>query len=356
MSEPLILAVNPGSMTTKVALFRGDTEVAAEDLGHGPAELSACQRLIDQLPLRKEAVEKFLKKHEGLGHLDALACRGAPLKPLEGGTYRVGDALVEDIRQGRLQSPHVSMLAALIGHELSVEYGIPAYIVDPISVDEYSPLAHLSGFPEIPRKSLWHALNCRAVAHRYAREQGRDFDELNLIVAHLGSGITVVALRNGKAVDSTDANSEAPFSPERAGTLPMLGFLELCFSGTYKKEELVKKITRGSGLLAHLGTNDCVEVERRIAAGDKHAALVYEAMAYFISKTIGGLAAALNGTVDAVLLTGSLARSKMVTSWISQRVAFIAPVHLYPGQEEMKSLARAVHEVLSGQEQEKIYQ
>jgi butyrate kinase len=217
------------------------------------------------------------------------------------------------------------------------------------------PIAHVSGLPEVPRKSLWHALNSRAVAHRFAREHGKEFDALNLLVAHMGSGITVVCLEKGKAIDSTNANSEAPFSPERAGILPSLEFAALCYDGTLPKEKMTKKLTRESGLKAHLGTNDALAVEKMIAAHDEKARIVYEAMAYGISKTLGALATAVRGKVDAILLTGSLARSSMLTGWIGERVSFIAPVHVYPGQEEMKSLALSVSEVLGGTEQEKTY-
>jgi butyrate kinase len=355
MEEPLILVINPGSMTTKVAFFKGEQEVVTEELKHSQQEISRCAALIDQLPLREQAVLAFIERHKGKGVIGAVACRGAPLKPLEGGTYRINETMVDDIRSGRVQSPHVSMLAALIGASIASQYGVPAFITDPISVDEYTPLARITGFPGISRRSLWHALNCRAVARQYGRNLGKSFMALNLIVAHLGSGITVVCLEKGKAVDSTNANSEAPFSPERSGTLPALELIDICFNGTLTREEMIRRITRESGLKALLGTNDALEVEKRIAAGDEKARIVYEAMAYGISKTIGSLATVLKGHVDAILLTGSLARSAMLTDWIRDRVAFIAPVHLYAGQEEMKSLALSVGEVLGGREKEKIY-
>jgi butyrate kinase len=356
MQEPLILVINPGSMTTKVALYRGEIEEAMEELSHSKEQLVSCHTLLDQLPLRKEGVLAFAEAHLKGRTLSALACRGAPLKPLESGTYRISELMVSDIRSGKVQSPHVSMLGILIGWDIGSERGVPAFITDPISVDEFIPEARISGLPDIPRKSLWHALNCRAVARTYANAQGKDFNELNLIVAHMGSGMTVVCLEKGRAIDAIDANNEAPISPERIGNVPLIGFTEMCFSGQYTKDQVIKLITREGGLKAHLGTNDGREIEKRISGGDERAGTVYRAMAYQISKTIGGMATTVNGRVDAVLLTGSLARSKMLVKWIEQSVSFIAPVRIFPGQEEMKALALSVLRVLSSEEKEKIYQ
>lgn len=356
MEKPLILVINPGSMTTKVALYKGEEELACKDLEHTTEEFALCKSLYDQLPIRKAAVIRFVEENSTLERLEAIACRGAPLKPLSGGTYRVNELMVADIKEGRLQSPHVSMLAALIGWEIAQNNAITAYITDPISVDEFTPVAKLTGFPEIPRKSLWHALNCRAVAKRFAGEHGKVFEDLKLIIAHMGSGITVACLEKGKSIDSTNANSEAPYSPERSGTLPVLEFAELCYSGKFTKEEMIKKVTRGSGLKAHLGTNDALVVEKRIGEGDEKALTLYKGMAYYVSKTIGSLAAVLCGKVDAILLTGSLARSEMLCKWIEEHTSFIAPVYRYPGQEEMKSLVLGVLNVMNGTEKEKKYE
>ncbi|MHC9543462.1 MAG: butyrate kinase [Vulcanimicrobiota bacterium] len=356
MEEPLILVINPGSMTTKVAIYAGEKEIAMEELAHSKEQLASCQMLLDQLPLRKEGVLAFTAAHLKGRVLSALACRGAPLKPLESGTYRIDEHMIDDIRSGKVQSPHVSMLGILMGWDIGKERGIPAFITDPISVDEFIPEARISGLPDIPRKSLWHALNCRAVARTYADALGKSFSEMNLIVAHMGSGMTVVCLEKGRAIDAIDANNEAPISPERIGNVPLIGFTEMCFSGAHTKEQVVKMVTREGGLKAHLGTNDGREIERRIGEGDEHALTVYKAMAYQISKTIGGMATTVNGRIDAILLTGSLARSSMLTKWIDQSVSFIAPVRIFAGQEEMKALAFSVLRVLSGKEKEKIYQ
>ncbi len=356
MEEPLVLVINPGSMTTKVAIYEGKKETAMEELSHTKEQLASCPALLDQLPLRKEGVLAFTEAHLKRRTLSALACRGAPLKPLISGTYRINELMINDIRDGKVQSPHVSMLGILIGWDIGMMREIPAFITDPISVDEFIPEARISGLPTIPRKSLWHALNCRAVARTYAGALGKSFSEMNLIVAHMGSGMTVVCLEKGRAIDAIDANNEAPISPERVGNVPLIGFTELCFSGAYTKDQVIKMVTREGGLKAHLGTNDGREVERRISEGDEHALNVYKAMAYQISKTIGGMATSVNGHIDAILLTGSLARSEMLVKWIEQSVSFIAPVRIFPGQEEMQALAFSVLRVLSGEEKEKIYQ
>lgn len=352
--EPGILVINPGNLTTKIALFEGEEDKFEEESVHSSRELGKCKSYLEQLSLRKAPVLEFIKKHNVV--LSAIACRGAPLKPLQGGTYRVNRKMVEDIRNGELQTPHVAILAALIGWDIAESLGIPAYITDPISVDEFIPIARISGLPEVPRRSLWHALNCRAVARQYAREHGEPFSTQNLIVAHMGSGITIAAFKEGKAIDCTNANSESAFSPARAANAPLLDLVELCYSGKYTKDEMIRRLIREGGLTAHLGTSDAVLIEERIGEGDLKARQVYEAMAYQVSKHIGAMGAVLEGRVGAILLTGSLARSPMLVRWIRKRVSSIAPVKVYPGQEEMKALALGVLDVLTGNEKEKIYQ
>lgn len=355
MDSSLILVINPGSMTTKLSLFEGESEKFFEEVEHPEHELAACRSFLEQLPIRLKAVLEFLDRHDARGRLRALACRGAPLLPLEAGTYRVNEDMVDDLTHMRIHSPHISMLAALIGWDLSKSEGAPAFITDPVSVDEFSPIARISGLPEIPRRSLWHALNCRAVARRYGDDSRRAFTDMNLIVVHLGSGITVASFERGRTVDSTDANSESCFAPQRAGTLRMIEFADLCYSGAYTRDRMIKMITSQAGLKSHLGTNDAREIERRIEGGDEKARIIYEAMAYGVCKQIGAMAAVLKGHVDAILLTGSLSRSEMICRWIEERVSFIAQVKLYPGQEEMKALALGTLRVLEGREQEKVY-
>jgi len=352
-----ILGINPGSTSTKVAVYDDEKPNFIESIVHPREEIAACKDYLEEYPIRKKSVLEALKKHSiELNSLSAVVARGAPLKPLEGGTYRINASLVDDLKNQRLQSPHVSCLAGLIAHDIAESMGIPSFIADPVSTDEFHPLARISGLPEINRKSIWHALNCKAAGRKVAREEGKKYEEMNLIICHLGSGITVSAHRKGKAIDVNNANSEGPFSPERTGTLPAVELVELCYSGKYNFKEIIRKITRQAGLFAYLGTADAREIERRIKEEkDEKAALIYEAMAYQVAKEIGAMAAVLEGKVDFIVLTGALAHSDILTSWIKKRVAFIAPIKIYPGEDEMEALNLAALRVLRGEEQEKQY-
>lgn len=351
-----LLVINPGSTSTKVAAFNGSKEIFLENIKHESSEFKNCRNFYEEFPVRKKKILEFLDKNKiNLSDFSAIIARGAPLKPLKGGTYRINNKMLEDIKEGKIQSPHASVLGAVLAHELSNKGNLPSFIADPVSVDEFHPLARFSGLKEIKRKSLWHALNSRAVAKAASKKLGRKYENLNLVVAHLGGGITVSAHRKGKAIDVNNANSEGPFSPERCGTLPVVEFARLCYSGKYSEEEMIKKITKKSGLLSYLGTNDAKLVEEKIKKGNKEYLLVYKAMAYQISKEIGAYSAVLKGKVDAVILTGGLANSKKLIRWIKQRISFIAPVLVYPGEDEMRALAEAALRVLSGKEKEKVY-
>jgi len=352
-----ILAINPGSTSTKVSVYDDEAERFSETIVHTKEELAHFKDFTEERPLREMAVLNSLKKHEiPLESLSAVVGRGAPLKPLEGGTYRINELLLDDLRHQRLQSPHVSVLGGLMAFEIADSLGLPAFIADPVSTDEMHPLARISGLPEISRKSLWHALNCKAAARKASRDLNKKYQELNLLVCHLGSGITVSAHRRGRAIDVNNANSEGPFSPERAGTLPAVELIELCYSQRHEGHEMLKKVTRHAGLSAYLGTSNALEVERRIIEEkDEKAALLYEAMAYQVAKEIGAMAAVLEGKVDAVVLTGALARSEMLTGWITARVSFIAPILIYPGEDEMEALSLAALRVLRGEEEPKEY-
>lgn len=354
---PLILVLNPGSTSTRVAVYRGEEALFSSTRIHSPEEISGSSDIFDQVPLRRRTViEEMEKNGVEWSDLSAIAARGAPLKPLEGGTYRINARMLEDLKAFRIQSPHVSLLAGIMAAEFGEIHNIPAFIADPISVDELDAIARLSGLPEIPRRSLWHALNCRAVARKAAKDRGKRYEHVNLIVVHLGSGITISCHRKGRTIDVTDANSDGPFSPERSGTVPLLGLAELCFSGKYDREGMIRRITREGGMKAYLGTSDAMEVEKRIAThGDKVASLIYEGMAYQIAKEIGAMAAVLAGEIEAIVLTGALAQSPMLIDWIQRRVSFLAPVLVYPGEYEMEALAMAVLRVLRGEEEEKVY-
>lgn len=349
MGNELILAINPGSTSTKVALFDGEKEVARENVSHSSEELKKFDTIFDQIPLRRDQVVNFLEKNNvNPADLAAVSGRGGPIKPLPGGVYEVTDRLVHALKH-EYSAEHPSLLGGLIAREIADSAEIKAYIVDPVSVDEFHPLARVSGLPEIPRKSLAHALNIKAVARRVSADLGKDYKNLNLVIAHLGGGISITAHENGCMIDVNNANDGGPFSPERTGTLPMTGLIEMCYSGKMDKKALMRRVLKEGGLSAHLGTNDAREVEKRIETGDSEAKLVYEAMAYTISKEIAAMASVLKGRVDAVVLSGGLAASDMLINWIEERTSWISKVMVYPGEDEMPALSEGVMLLLRGE-------
>ncbi len=299
--------------------------------------------------MRLTIVKEFVARQgRELTDFSAFACRGGLLQPVPSGTYRVDEAMIHDLQEPALGA-HASNLAACIGFELSGESGIPSYIVDPIVVDELAPLARLSGLSGIERVSIFHALNQKAIARQAALDLGMAYEEMNLIVAHLGGGISVGAHHLGRVIDVNNAlNGDGPFAPERAGSLPAGGLVKLCFSGKYSQAEIMKLLAGKGGLVSHLGTNDARTVEKMMNEGDEHARLVYTAMAYTVAKTIGEMATVLKGKVDAIVLTGGIAHSAFLVDEITRRVQFIAPVKVYPGEDEMKALALGVLRVLDG--------
>ncbi len=350
-----ILAVNPGSTSTRAALFEDGRERVAREVKCDPARLAAAARSCDQIPFRTEEVRRLLEECGiAVADLDAVAARGGPLAPVPGGTYRVNEAMLADALSDRFVD-HVSRIACVIADRLARPAGVPAFVVDPVSVDEYAPAARVSGLPELPRRSLTHALNIRACAHRLAGELGRPLAELRLVIAHLGGGISVAAVSGGRMIDSADANGEGPMSPERSGGLRVDDLVDLCFSGTWTRDQLKRKLTRGAGLAGHLGTADAAEVERRAESGDAAAAGVFEAMCYQVSKHVAAMGAVLEGRVDAVILTGGLARSELAVGLIGARVGFLGPLTVYPGENEMEALRAGVERVLSGTERPRVY-
>jgi butyrate kinase len=338
-TSPRILVINPGSTSTKIALFLGETLDKERELSHPGDELKGFATTLEQLDYRLGIVRQALGEWQtGARDLQAIIGRGGPLKPLAGGVYRVGAGLLTDLRSGKLVD-HASILGGLIAARLAQEAGIPAFIADPVSVDEFDEVARISGLPEIPRLSLSHALNIKAVVREVAHQMGRPPESLNFVVAHMGGGISVAAHRQGRQVDVNNANDAGPFSPERVGTLPLSGLMKLCFSGKYTQPELKKKLIGNGGLMAHLGTNDAREVVKRIEAGDKQAALVLDAMAYQIAKEIGAMATVLCGKLDGIILTGGLAHNTYVVGKITERISFLGKVIVKPGQNELKALA-----------------
>ncbi len=351
-SKYKILVINPGSTSTKVALYEDEKEIWKESISYSGNELSQFDTIIDQFDLRKRDIHQLIKKKQvRISVLDAVVGRGGPFKPLKSGTYRISEKVLQDVEQGKVQTEHISNIGVLLAHNLAKEEHIPSFFVDPVSVDEFEPVARISGIPELERKSLLHALNIKATAYIATKEMNKSLDSLNLIVAHLGGGISICPMKKGKIIDVNNANEEGPFSPERAGTLPSSSLVKLCFSEKYTYDELKKKVVGQGGLTAYLGTSDLKEIDKKIKQGDKKAALIRAAMIYQISKEIGAMATVLKGKVDVILLTGGLAYDKQVVKGITERVSFIAPVYLYPGENEMKSLAQGALRVLKGEEE-----
>lgn len=350
-----VLAINPGSISTKIAFFKNETCLWKKVIEHPLQELKGFSRIGEQYPFRMEQIVQVLDDYGvSLNSLDAIVGRGGLLKPLPGGTYQVDVSLVEALHQ--LPVEHASNLGGILAYHLAERVDIPAFIVDPVSVDEMEPLARLSGHPELPRISLSHALNMKSVAHKVARKMGKTYQEMNFVVVHLGSGISVAPHRLGRMIDVNNANEEGPFSPERCGTVPATLLVKLCFSGKYTEKEMVTLLNREGGFYAYLGTKDAREVESRMNSGDEEARLVLNALCYQVAKEIGAMATVLEGNVDRIILTGGLAYSKYITNEISRRVDFIAPIEVVPGEEEMESLVLGALRVLRNEEIPQVYQ
>ncbi len=360
-----ILVANPGSTSTKIAVYeaaeqKADSglllEVFAETLRHDANELQGIGSITDQLGFRKQVVMDSLDKNGfRLGEFAAIACRGGLVRQLPSGTYRVNDALIQDSRIG-VSGQHASNLGALIGSELERESGVPAYIVDPPVVNELSGLARYSGNPLIERTCVWHALNQKAVARRYAHSVGKAYEDMNLLVCHMGGGVSVGAHVKGQVLDTEDAVSgEGPFSPERAGSLPVDKVVDLCFRGDMSKDEIKKLFTRKSGLLAYTGTNSVQKLLQMAAEGDDGVQEALNAFYYQVSKEIAAMSVAMKGKVDQIIFTGGIAHSEVVTGAIADQVDWIAPVTVYPGEDEMGALALGVLRVLDGREEAKEY-
>jgi len=351
-----VLAINPGSTSTKIAVYEDGKPVFKDTLRHSAEELAPFKRITDQFDFRKEVIERSLEKAGiHVKSLDVIIGRGGLFKPIPSGVYGVNQAMLDYIKAGT-GGDHASNLGCLIADDIARDAGVKSYIVDPVVVDELNPLARYSGLPELPRVSIFHALNQKAVARRAARDLGKSYELLNLIVVHLGGGISVGIHEKGKVVDVNNAlNGDGPFAPERAGTLPTGDLVKMCFSGKYSEAEMKKKLAGQGGCVSHLGTNDGREMEDKVKAGDQKTTLIVEAMAYQVSKTIGEMATVVNGRVDAIVLTGSFAYFPEFIEWIKQRVAWIAPVKVYPGEDEMTALAEAGMRVLKGEEQAREY-
>ena len=350
-----VLVVNLGSTSTRTALFRGDELLGQEQLVCPPEALANCERVIDQVPMRTAQVKQFLARLDTrVSDLDAIAARGGPLRPMPGGVYRVNAELLADARSDEFIE-HVSKIACIVADELTGNLSVPAFIVDPVSTDEYDEISRISGLKDLPRKSVTHALNMRWVARTIAARMNRPYDELNLITAHLGGGISIAVHSGGRMVDSVDANGEGPFSPERSGGLRADDVARLAIDSGESFAQFRKRLTRNGGLMSHLHTTDAIEVERLARCGEQPHRRVYEAMAYGIAKHICALSAAVYGKVDGIVLTGGLARSALLVEWIVERVEHVASVTVLAGEFEMQALHEGVTGAITGREPVRIY-
>lgn len=351
-----LLIINPGSTSTKIAVFDDEKEVFVETLRHSANEIEKYSSVYGQFEFRKNTILSILdEKKIDINELNAIVGRGGLLKPIVSGTYMVNEKMLEDLKTG-VQGQHASNLGGIIASEIAKGLKVPAYIVDPVTVDEMEPISKFSGIPEISRKSIFHALNQKAVAKRYAKESNRKYEDMNLIVAHIGGGVSVGAHKNGKIVDVNNAlDGDGAFSPERSGGVPAGDLVRMCFSGQYTKEEILKKITGRGGFVAYLGTNNGLEIEKAAIAGDERAKLIQDSMGYQIAKDIGAAAAVLDGKVDAIIITGGMAYGKPLVNYIEQKVSFISQIAVYPGEDEMLALAQGALRVLKGEEIAKEY-
>lgn len=347
-----ILAINPGSTSTKLAVYMNELPQFLKNIRHSDTELEQFRGcpILDQQQFRSAAIEAALSDAGyNISELDAVAGRGGLLPPLDSGTYVVNEEMLKELRLAR-RGEHASNLGAVLAHSVAQKAGVQAYVVDPVSVDELPEHARLSGSALLERQCLSHALNSKAVAKRYARECGKAYESLRLIVVHLGSGISVSAHESGRMVDVTNSREEGAFSTERAGGVPAMQLANLCLEGRYTRPQVEALLFRNGGLYSYLGTKDLVEVEQRIQSGDALAKTVFEAMIYQIGKEIGAMAAVLRGNVDALLFTGGMAHSQQLVTALSVYTSWIAPITVYPGENELQALTEGVLRVLRGEE------
>lgn len=354
--EYRILVINPGSTSTKIGVFDNERSIFEKTIRHDADIINAFNSIIDQYEFRKQTILETLDE-EGINisKLSAVCGRGGLLRPIEGGTYHVNEQMLHDLRIG-FAGQHASNLGGIIAFEIAGGLNIPSFIVDPVVVDEMETIAKVSGVPSIERKSIFHALNQKSVARKVAQQYGKKYSDMNLIVAHMGGGITVGVHKLGKVIDVNNGlHGDGPFSPERAGTVPAGDLVNLCYSGDYYREEVMKMLVGNGGLVGYLGTNDGQRVERMIVEGNQKAKLIFDAMAYQIGKEIGAASSVLKGRVDAIILTGGLAYGKKFVKEISSYIDWIADVNVFPGENELQALTEGALRVLRGEEEAKEY-
>ena len=350
------LIINPGSTSTKIGIFEDETLLFDETLRHSTEEIASYESIFAQKDFRKNIILDFLKSRDfDIKSLDFIVGRGGMLKPIPGGTYEVTDALLEDLKVG-VQGQHASNLGGILAREIGDSLGVPSYIVDPVVVDEMMDAARYSGCPELPRVSKFHALNQKAVAKRYAKEVGKKYEDLNLIVVHMGGGCSVGPHKNGRVIDIFNAlDGDGAFSPERAGAVPPGALIKMCFSGKYSEKEIYKKLVGDGGFNAYLGTNDLRDVDKMVDAGDKKAKEVLDAFILQVAKDIGSMACVLDGKVDQIIVTGGIAYDKMVVAGLKEKCEWIAPFTVYPGEDELLALAQGGLRVMKKEEEAKPY-
>ena len=350
------LIINPGSTSTKIGVFEDETLLFEETLRHSTEEIAQYASIVDQKDFRKEIITNLLaSKDFDINSLNMVVGRGGMLKPIPGGTYAVTDDLLHDLKIGK-QGQHASNLGGILAREIGDSIGVPSFIVDPVVVDEMCDIARYSGVPELPRTSVFHALNQKAVAKRYAKENEKAYDSLNLIVVHMGGGVSVGAHLNGRIIDVFNAlDGDGAFSPERAGGAPVGALIKMCFSGQYTEKEVYKKFVGNGGFNAYLGTNDMRDVEKMVLAGDVKATEVRDAFVFQVAKDIGSMAAVLKGKVDAIVVTGGIAYDKGVVAGLKEACEWIAPFTVYPGEDELGALVQGGLRVLNGEEEAKVY-
>lgn len=352
-----LLVINIGSTSTKLAVYNDETPEFTHILRHTQEELKPLRSNEEHYAYRKPLVEAALKERGLINtHFDAVVGRGGLIKPIPSGTYGVNQLMYDDLRTCKW-GKHLVSLSGILAFEVAAQYNCPAYIVDPVVVDELEDVARLSGYPDMPRTLAWHALNQKAIAKGYAKSIGKKYEDLNLIVAHMGGGVTIGSHRKGRVIDVNNGiDGDGPYSAERPGGLPVGEVMRLCYSGKYPTyDDIRKEFTSRGGLVAYLGTNDMKEVMKRIEAGDEYAKLILKGMAYQVAKDIGAAAAVLHGEVNAIIITGGIAYNKIVTDWIKEMVSFIAPYIVIPGEDELGALAMGALRVLRGEEEAHIY-
>lgn len=350
-----ILVINPGGTSTKISVFRGREEVFKKNISHTQEDLNNCNTVFEQYEYRKNLIINTLKENNfPISTFNCVVGRGGLMKPISGGTYAVNDRMLEDLRNA-INGEHASNLGSVLAKNIGDEIGAPSFVVDPVSVDEFQDISRITGLSDIEKASWLHSLNHKAVCRKVAEKMGGKYEEYNFIVAHLGSGISIVPHNRGRMIDGSGGRSDGPFSPERSGGILTYPLIKLCYSGKYTEAEMVNKVSNIGGMYDYLGTKDMIEIEERIKNGDAKAKLIMDAFIYQVAKEISMYGASLYGEVDKIILTGGIAHSELVTKEVTKRVSYLAPVEIIPGEMEMEALALGALRVLSGQEDEKIY-